>query len=1049
MTGGAGNDSYIVDNASDIVTELLDEGHDTIRTSVTYTAAINVEALELTGTGAINGTGNALNNTLTGNSAANVLNGSAGADTMSGGAGNDTYVVDDAGDVILEIVAEGTDVVQATVSYTIGANVETLTLTGTAATSGTGNAANNTLNGNSAANVLDGGAGADTMVGGTGNDTYVVDNVGDVITEAAGAGTDIVQSSITYTLGTNLENLTLSGSAAIDGTGNSASNVITGNSAANVLTGGTGADTLIGGDGDDTYFVDNAGDVVDEGVGQGTDSVQASATYTLAANVENLTLSGTAAINGTGNSSNNSLTGNSAANVLNGGAGVDTLVGGMGDDTYVVDEATDVVIEAASAGTDTVQSSATYALQNNVEKLTLTGTAAINAIGNALANTLTGNATSNVLDGGAGADSMSGGAGDDTYVVDNTGDVVTEAASAGTDTVRSGLTYTLGANVENLALTGATAIDGTGNTANNVLTGNAGANSLTGLAGDDTLDGAAGNDSLVGGTGNDTYLFGRGDGQDVVVENDTTVNNMDKIVFKAGVAVADVSAVREGDALILRINGTVDQVRVNGYFANNGANAAMVEEVRFADSPTVWNYAYLAAMVGNNAPVLASALADQSANAATPFDWTVPAGSFTDGDPGAVLTYSATLENLTALPSWLTFDPATQRFAGTPTGADAGTLQVRVVAHDQFGASTSDVFALTVVAAEPGIRGTAGADTLAGTVGDDLILGFAGNDVLSGGGGNDTLDGGIGSDAMSGGAGDDVYLVDNTSDTVTENASEGTDAVQSSMTFTLGANIENLTLTGTAAIDATGNSLANTLTGNDAANALNGGTGADTMLGGLGDDIYIVDNASDSVIEGADGGVDLIRSSVARTLGANVENLTLTGNTAINGTGNGLANVLTGNTSANTLTGGAGNDTLIGGKGWDVLVGGDGHDVYLLARGDSTDAIAETGSSSTNQDTARFGADIAADQLWFRQVSNNLEVSVIGTSDKFSITNWYLGTQYRVERFESGNELALTSGQVQNLVNAMASFAPPAAGQTTLPADYAATLNPVIAANWQ
>ncbi|WP_369802140.1 putative Ig domain-containing protein [Pseudorhodoferax sp. Leaf265] len=502
---------------------------------------------------------------------------------------------------------------------------------------------------------------------------------------------------------------------------------------------------------------------------------------------------------------------------------------------------------------------------------------------------------------------------------------------------------------------------------------------------------------------------------------------------------------------MLKIRNTSDQVRIDSYFGANGTNGWQIEEIRFEDAPgVVWDYAHTSAVIANNAPTLSSLLADQSVIAGSPFTWSVPANSFTDADASDQLTYAARLKNGDSLPSWLTFNAATLQFVGAPGAADVGLMQIQIIATDQLGSSVSDVFALHVRPSQTAVlRGTSSADTLTGSNGDEVILGLAGNDVLSGGAGNDTLDGGIGADAMSGGSGDDVYIVDNTSDTVAENASEGIDTVESSVSFTLGANVENLTLTGSAAINGAGNSLANTLLGNDAANTLNGGTGADTMSGGLGDDIYIVDNASDSVIEGVDGGVDLIRSSVTRTLGANIENLTLTGNTAISGTGNGLANVLTGNTSANTLTGYGGNDTLIGGKGWDVLVGGEGHDVYLLSRGDSTDAIVETGSSSTNQDTARFGADIAADQLWFRQVNNNLEVSVIGTSDKFSVVNWYVGTQYRVERFESGNDLALTSGQVQNLVNAMASFAPPAAGQTTLPADYAATLNPVIAANWQ
>ena len=351
----------------------------------------------------------------------------------------------------------------------------------------TGGAGNDTLSGLAGNDTLNGGLGADSMSGGTGNDTYYVDNVGDVVTEATSAGTDTVSASITYTLSANVENLTSTGTAATNGTGNSLSNVITGNSGNNRLDGGAGADTLAGGLGDDTYVVDNVGDVVREAASAGTDTVLASVTYTLSADVENLTLTGTAAIGGTGNSLANVITGNSGNNRLDGGAGADTLAGGLGSDTYVVDNVGDVVTEASSAGTDTVVSTISYTLGTNVENLTLTGTAAINGTGNSLSNVITGNAGNNLLNGLLGADSMSGGLGNDTYYLDNVGDVVTEATSAGTDTVVSTISYTLGTNVENLTLTGTAAINGTGNNLNNVITGNGGANTLNGGSGTDVF----------------------------------------------------------------------------------------------------------------------------------------------------------------------------------------------------------------------------------------------------------------------------------------------------------------------------------------------------------------------------------------------------------------------------------------------------------------------------------------------------------------------------------------------------------------------------------
>jgi Ca2+-binding RTX toxin-like protein len=370
------------------------------------------------------------------------LDGGLGADWMHGGAGHDTYVVDSIDDWVIETdywylysygdgdglttyetVADGIDTVIASIDFTldwhnhVSGDVENLTLAaGSAAIHGTGNDLDNVLTGNSNDNnligngghdTLDGGAGADDMQGGAGNDTYVVDSGGDVVTEAANQGTDTVKASISYTLTSHVENLTLTGSAAIDGTGNSLDNVIRGNSGANALTGRGG---------DDTYYI-GTGDTITEVAGEGTDRVFIGSTYTLGANLENLTLTGSAAVNGTGNDLNNSITGNAADNTLDGRAGADRMEGGLGNDTYYVDNAGDVVLEDAAPwwiGTDTVVSSISYTLGANVENLTLTGNAAINGTGNALDNILAGNSFANKLNGGAGRDQLVGGAGSDT-----------------------------------------------------------------------------------------------------------------------------------------------------------------------------------------------------------------------------------------------------------------------------------------------------------------------------------------------------------------------------------------------------------------------------------------------------------------------------------------------------------------------------------------------------------------------------------------------------------------------------------------------------------
>jgi len=855
LTGGAGNDTYVV-GTGDSVVENANEGTDLVQSSTTFTLSANVENLTLTGTGAINGTGNSLANSIIGNSGDNVLDGGAGADSLTGGAGNDTYVVDDAGDTVIEGAGAGTDLVQSAVTFALTADLENLTLTGTAAVNGTGNAGANILTGNSGDNVLDGGAGADTLTGGAGNDTYVVDNAGDTVMESAASGTDLVQSSLTYTLGSNVENLTLTGNLVIDGTGNTLDNTLVGNSNANTLDGGVGADVMSGGAGNDTYKVDNAGDQVIENISSGMDTVMSSLSYALGANVENLTLTGTASINATGNSLGNVLTGNSGDNILDGGYGRDTMSGGAGNDTYVVDDSTEFVTESAGAGTDLVQSSVTYTLGSNLENLTLIGALAINGTGNSLNNVIVGNASANTLDGSTGADAMSGGAGDDIYYVDNAGDSVTENADEGTDTVISSVTQTLGANVERLTLAEGYSIDGTGNALDNVLTGNSFGNTLTGGAGNDTLDGSYGADTLVGGLGNDTYVVD--DAGDTVVEN-------------------------------------------------GGEGADLVQSA-------------------------------------------------------VTYTLGSNLEDLTL------------------TGYSY-------------------------------INGT----------------GNALDNVLTGNAADNTLDGGVGADTMAGGAGNDTYIVDAAADVVSENANEGYDLVQSAVTYALADNVENLSLTGSSSIDATGNALDNTLVGNSGNNVLDGGAGNDTMTGGTGDDTYVVDSSGDTVSENAGEGIDTVNSSVTFTLGSDVEMLFLSGYSAIDGTGNTLSNLLRGNDYDNILVGGGGadilesgygndtlsnssgnsllnggqgNDTLTGGTGDDVLIGGGGADTITTGAG--ADIIAfnlgdgqDTVAVSTTQDNVlALGGGATYADLVFQKSGNDLILDV-GASDQITFTDYYADTANR------------------------------------------------------
>jgi Ca2+-binding RTX toxin-like protein len=366
------------------------------------------------GNTAIDALGNTENNSLYGNSANNQLNGWTGADLMAGGQGNDTYIVDNTGDFIWENANEGLDTVYADVSYALTANVEQLFLMGSTAIDASGNTENNLLVGNTGNNQLNGWAGVDTMIGGAGNDTYIVDNSSDFIWENSGEGMDTIFSEVSYGLANNIENLYLTGTA-IDAVGNTENNLLVGNSLGNTLNGLGGADTMIGGAGNDAYIVDNGSDFVWENVGEGTaDTVYSSVSYWLTSNVEQLTLTGTLATEGVGNTLNNTLIGNDANNALNGGIGADVLIGGKGDDAYIVDNSSDFIWENAGDGVDTVYSSVSFALTANLEALVLTGTA-LDGTGNNENNYLLGNNSNNTLIGWTGSDTLVGGEGKDIY----------------------------------------------------------------------------------------------------------------------------------------------------------------------------------------------------------------------------------------------------------------------------------------------------------------------------------------------------------------------------------------------------------------------------------------------------------------------------------------------------------------------------------------------------------------------------------------------------------------------------------------------------------
>lgn len=281
--------------------------------------------------------GNGGNDMLDGGEGNDVLDGGAGNDRMTGGTGNDTFYVDEKRDVVIEAAAGGDDIVYAAESYALGAGqeIETLATDPNAGVQGlalTGNEYAQTITGDAGDNVLTGGGGADTLVGLGGNDAYVVSDAGTVIVEQADGGHDVVTTSVSYTLAAEVEELRAAAWGAIDLTGNAGANLLKGNAFDNVLDGGAGADVMNGGAGDDTYFVDDPGDVIIDQ--RGVDAVRATASYTLGRGLENLTLLGAAAIDGTGNSAANVIVGNAGDNRLDGRGGLDSLTGGDGADTF-------------------------------------------------------------------------------------------------------------------------------------------------------------------------------------------------------------------------------------------------------------------------------------------------------------------------------------------------------------------------------------------------------------------------------------------------------------------------------------------------------------------------------------------------------------------------------------------------------------------------------------------------------------------------------------------------------------------------------------------
>ncbi|WP_161140691.1 beta strand repeat-containing protein [Propylenella binzhouense] len=993
----------------------------------------------LAGSADISITGNDLSNLLVGNDGSNTLDGGIGADTMTGGDGDDVFIVDDPNDVLFEDTDGGTDLVLSSVSYSLGANLENLTLTGSDEIDGDGNSLANMITGNDAANILtggpdndtligsggddtlDGGAGADLMEGGSGDDRYVVDDPGDVVSEEPGAGNDTVLSSISYTLGSDVENLTLTGTGSIDATGNAFANVITGNSGMyNDLSGGGGDDILIGtgtslnelngNSGDDIIYGSSSTDFImvntHDGEDPGHDTVYGgngddtlwyqrldlgsepiifdarpdntgfgyTSDGTIFTEIERFSVS-----TWDGNDVIYTLDGNDTINSSNGddcissAGGDDSISGGFGNDTIYAGSGADIISgDLSTINTQFDSSDVIYAGAGNDVVHARGGNDKV--YGGADSDELYGDDGDDLIDGGTGSDVMFGGVGNDTFLVDSIGDAISEDPEQGTDLVSSSVSHTLSAHLENLTLTGSESIDGTGNVLDNILTGNDSENLLSGLAGNDTLTGGAGNDTLDGGEGVDTASYAEAAGAMVVnlTTGKSTGDGSDK--FSA----------------IENVVGSAFDDKLLGNAEANGLSGGSGTDMLFglggddtldggAGSDTA-SYAYA---TGSVIVDLATGTATGDGNDTLISIENVSGSSFDDviaGDSGAnvlngasgtdTATYSGSAAGITAnLTNGMANGDGTDRLvsienltgssfddkllgngsANVLSGGGGNDILFGLGGDDTLdGGEGSDTanyaYALAGVTVNltNGIATGDGTDELAdienvtGSGFDDKLLGDTGANTLSGAGGDDTLFGLAGDDRLEGGAGNDTASYNYAIAGVTANLTNGTATGDGTDTL---VSIENLT--GSSFDDRLlGNSLANMLAGGAGDDMLFGLGGDDTLQGGAGTDTANYNYAAQGVT------VNLTSGTAA---GDGADKLTSVENV----TGSAFDDKLVGNADANLLYGAAGDDTLFGLSGDDTLSGGAGTDTasYVYASGPVTVDLALGTATGDGTDT--------------------------------------------------------------------------------------------------
>ena len=1050
LVGGTGNDLFVVNNASDVVSVGSIHGVDTIQSSVSYTASANVANLTLIGTSALTATGNALSNVLTANSGNDTLVAGAGVATLIGGSGNDTFIVNSANDVIQNASAVTNNTLQSSVSNTLMANVNTLVLTGVGNLMGMANSANDTLISNT---------GVDTLVGGAGNDTFVISNANDLVQDTSTSATNSILSSVSYTLPTNVNAITLTGTAALVATGNLGNDLLIANSGADTLIAGNGNDTLVsgsstqvnslvGGTGNDLFIVNYASDVVSVGAAHGADTLQSSVSFTLPTNVNTLTLTGSANLIGAAVSGSNSITGNAGNDVLIAGSGndtlvagsgIDTLMGGAGSDTFVINNVADVLQSLSSVG-NRVLSSVNYTMPTNVVALILTGTANLQATGNAQTDQITANAGNDTLTAGTGVATFFSGYGNDVFVVNNSSDQVVGSSSGlkyGVDTIQSSVNYSLSSSVNNLLLTGNANLSGTGNNtgtknSGDLIVGNAGLDTLIAGIGTDTLIAGTGLATLVGSSGNDTFVVNNIG--DVVQDSVSGFNNS---------LVSSVSYTLPVNVNTLTLTGSANLVAM-GNSANDSMTGNSGADLLIAGvgNDTLVSGSGIDTLVGgagtdvfviNNAADIVQSASTSSGNTLySSVSYVLPTNvnkltltgvaNISGTGNGAVNTLIGGAGNDT-----LTAGVGVATLIGGLGNTTFVVNNSGDVVQDTFGSRSNTIqssvsytlvsnvntLVLTGTTALLGSANSAN-DTLTSNTGIDTLVGGSGNDlfvinnvgdivqdtsttatnmaqssvnyalaanvntlVLAGtaalqgtaNSGSDTLVSNSGVDTLVGGSGNDTFVVNNALDVVQDTFAATTNLIQSSVSFTLPTNVNALTLTGTAALSATGNAANNVIRANSGRDTLSAGSGVATLIGGTGNDTFVVNNALDVVQDTSTTASNTLQSTISTTLMANVNTLVLTGTGNLTGTANAGTDTLTSNTGIDTLIGGAGNDLFVVNNSADVILNATSNDTIessvsftfpanisnLILIGSAN--LSGTGNASSNTLTAGAGVD--------------------------------------------------------------------------------------------